>query len=94
MVASAREPREHFVVPPCDFHRPQAVYAANAAKIEAHNAAGHSWTMGVNKIADMMADEFKVLDKPMLTTGACVNVLKCQRMGHMWPEGRAERACL
>lgn len=37
----------------------RAVYAANVAKIEAHNAAGHSWTMSVNKFADMTAEEFK-----------------------------------
>jgi C1A family cysteine protease len=41
----------------------RAVYSANVAKIEAHNAeaaAGkHTWTMGVNKFADMMPEEFK-----------------------------------
>lgn len=34
-------------------------YEANLNKIEAHNAGGHSWTMGVNKFADLTADEFK-----------------------------------
>jgi C1A family cysteine protease len=39
-------------------HR-RAIFAANVAKISAHNAAGHSWTMGVNKFADMTGEEFK-----------------------------------
>ena len=30
-------------------------------KIKAHNAEGHSWTMGVNKFADLTAEEFKAL---------------------------------
>lgn len=41
----------------------RSIYAANVAKIEAHNAetaAGlHSFTMGVNKFADMTAAEWK-----------------------------------
>ena len=40
----------------------RAIYAANVFKIEAHNAeatAGqHTWTMGVNKFADLTAAEF------------------------------------
>jgi len=37
----------------------RAIFAANVAKIEAHNAAKESWTMSVNKFADLTADEFK-----------------------------------
>jgi len=37
----------------------RAIYSANVAKIEAHNAEGHSWTMAVNKFADMLPEEFK-----------------------------------
>jgi C1A family cysteine protease len=36
----------------------ESVYYQNLEKITAHNAAGHSWTMGVNKFADLTADEF------------------------------------
>lgn len=35
------------------------IYEANLNKIETHNSEGHSWTMGVNKFADLTADEFK-----------------------------------
>jgi len=35
------------------------IYAANVAKVHAHNAAGASWTMAVNKFADLMPTEFK-----------------------------------
>ena len=42
----------------------RAVFASNVAKIETHNAeaaAGkHTWTMGVNKFADQMPEEFSV----------------------------------
>ena len=42
----------------------RAVYAANVAKIEAHNAEAaqgkHTWTMGVNKFGDLLPEEFKV----------------------------------
>jgi C1A family cysteine protease len=41
----------------------RAVFAANVAKIEKHNAeaaAGlHTWTQGVNQFTDLTADEFK-----------------------------------
>lgn len=37
----------------------RSVFAANVAKIEAHNAAGESWKMAVNKFADLTGDEFK-----------------------------------
>jgi C1A family cysteine protease len=37
----------------------RSVYAANVAKIEAHNAEGHSWTMAVNSFADLTGEEFK-----------------------------------
>jgi len=34
------------------------VWHSNLIKVEAHNAAGHSWTMAMNKFADLTADEF------------------------------------
>ena len=34
------------------------IYDENVAKIQAHNAGNHTWTMAVNKFADMRADEF------------------------------------
>jgi KDEL-tailed cysteine endopeptidase len=37
----------------------RAIFAANVAKIEAHNAEGHSWSMGVNQFADLTGEEFK-----------------------------------
>jgi C1A family cysteine protease len=37
----------------------RSIFAANNAKIEAHNAEGHSWTMGVNAFADLTGEEFK-----------------------------------
>ena len=42
----------------------QAIYAANVAKIEKHNAEAaqgmHTWTQGVNKFTDLMPAEFTV----------------------------------
>ncbi len=35
------------------------VYQTNVDKILTHNGAGHSWTMGVNKFADLTSEEFK-----------------------------------
>jgi cathepsin L len=37
----------------------RAIFAANAAKVAAHNAAGESWTMELNKFADLTGVEFK-----------------------------------
>jgi len=37
----------------------RSIYAANVAKIAAHNSANLGWEMGVNKFADMTAEEFK-----------------------------------
>jgi C1A family cysteine protease len=37
----------------------RSIFAANKAKIDAHNAAGKSWSMALNKFADLTADEFK-----------------------------------
>jgi C1A family cysteine protease len=37
----------------------RSVYAANVAKIAAHNAGNHGWTMEVNKFSDLTADEVK-----------------------------------
>jgi len=37
----------------------ESVYMNNVKKIVRHNADGHSWTMGVNKFADLTAEEFK-----------------------------------
>lgn len=34
-------------------------FKANHAKVEAHNAAGESWSMALNEFADLTADEFK-----------------------------------
>ncbi len=47
--------------PPPPLSRAQSIFAANVAKIAAHNAAGHSWSMAVNKFADMTEGEFKAL---------------------------------
>ena len=35
------------------------VFNANVAKINSHNAGGHSWSMGLNAFADLTAAEFK-----------------------------------
>lgn len=35
------------------------IYGKNVQKIRAHNAAGLSWTMAVNKYADLTGDEFR-----------------------------------
>jgi C1A family cysteine protease len=37
------------------------VYDSNVARILEHNAGNYSWTMGVNKFADLTADEFKAM---------------------------------
>jgi len=37
------------------------IFAANVAKVEKHNSEGHSWTMGVNKFADLTGEEFKAI---------------------------------
>ena len=34
------------------------VFSDNLARIEAHNAGGHSWRMGVNKFADLTKYDF------------------------------------
>ena len=39
----------------------ETVYNKNLATIVTHNAGNSSWTMGVNKFADLTADEFKAL---------------------------------
>jgi xylem cysteine proteinase len=36
------------------------VYKANSKKIIAHNMANHTWTMALNKFADLTADEFRI----------------------------------
>jgi C1A family cysteine protease len=38
-----------------------SIYEDNVAKIEAHNAQNLSWTMGINKFADLTGEEFKAL---------------------------------
>lgn len=38
-----------------------AIYRANVAKINKHNAGNHTWTMGVNQFADLTPREFKAL---------------------------------
>jgi cathepsin L len=40
------------------FHRFNT-FKKNMDKIEAHNEAGHTWTMKVNEFADLTSDEFK-----------------------------------
>ena len=35
------------------------IFKDNVDYIRAHNGAGHSWEMGINKWADMTAEEFK-----------------------------------
>jgi len=37
----------------------RSIYAANVAKVSAHNAANQGWTMAVNKFADLTGEEFK-----------------------------------
>jgi len=39
----------------------RSIFAAAQQKIKAHNAEGHSWSMGLNKFADLTAEEFKAL---------------------------------
>jgi len=39
----------------------RSIFAANAAKVAKHNSEGHSWTMAVNKFADLTGDEFKAM---------------------------------
>ncbi|NBO60432.1 MAG: hypothetical protein EBU82_05615 [Flavobacteriia bacterium] len=39
----------------------ETIYNKNLATIVAHNAGNHSWTMGVNKFADLTSEEFKAL---------------------------------
>jgi hypothetical protein len=46
---------------PTEMDYRMTVYAANLAKINAHNAGNYSWTMAVNKFADLTADEFAAL---------------------------------
>ena len=36
-----------------------SIFAANVAKIDAHNALGLPWTQGVNQFADLTGAEFK-----------------------------------
>jgi KDEL-tailed cysteine endopeptidase len=38
----------------------ESVYLSNVRTIKEHNAGNHSWTMAVNKFADLTADEFLV----------------------------------
>jgi C1A family cysteine protease len=35
-----------------------SVYDANVMKVDKHNLGNHTWTMGINKFADLTADEF------------------------------------
>lgn len=45
--------------PASELAQRKANYDMNVARIEKHNAEGHSWTMGVNKFADWSDDEWK-----------------------------------
>ena len=38
-----------------------SIFKDNLKKIEEHNEAGHSWTMSVNKFADLTPEEFKLM---------------------------------
>ena len=44
------------------------VFSANLARIEAHNAGGHSWRMGVNKFADLTKCDFILFREPLFFT--------------------------
>jgi hypothetical protein len=44
--ARSRPPSSHLSPPPR-----RAIFAANVAKIAAHNAGAHTWTMGVNQVS-------------------------------------------
>jgi C1A family cysteine protease len=44
---------------PAEYVKRLEVFAANVDKIEQHNAAGHPWTMEVNKFADLTGSEFE-----------------------------------
>lgn len=37
-----------------------SIFKDNLKKIEEHNSGNHSWKMGINKFADLTADEFKM----------------------------------
>jgi len=39
----------------------RAVYEKNVKAIEAHNAEGYSWTLGVNQFSDLTSDEFAAI---------------------------------
>jgi len=39
----------------------RSIFAANAARVAKHNSEGHSWSMGLNKFADLTGEEFKAL---------------------------------
>jgi C1A family cysteine protease len=42
-----------------EFMLRRAIYAANAARVEEHNAAKDTWTMAVNKFSDMLPEEWR-----------------------------------
>jgi C1A family cysteine protease len=44
-----------------EFYHRFAVFKANLDKIDAHNAKNLSWTLGVNKFADLTSAEFKAI---------------------------------
>jgi KDEL-tailed cysteine endopeptidase len=56
------------------------VFNANVAKIIAHNTGNSSWTMAVNKFADLTADEFKAM-----YTGGFVQPKKSLRRAAVGP---------
>lgn len=41
-----------------EFNIRQSIYLQNLIKIAQHNSENHTWTMGVNKFADLTGDEF------------------------------------
>ena len=54
---SARNNKQYVGATERDYR--ESVYLSNVKMINRHNAGGSSWTMGVNKFADLTAAEFK-----------------------------------
>jgi C1A family cysteine protease len=45
-----------------EFNFRKNIFAENVAKIEAHNAAGHTWTLGTNFLSDRTPEELKKMN--------------------------------
>jgi cathepsin L len=61
-----------------EFAHRYSVFKANLDKIDAHNAKKLSWTMGVNKFADLTGDEFDSLFKGLKVPQ--VRVVKAKKL--------------